>query len=73
MPRQIDRLLQIVRPCPSDDDMRRAYSLLLSLYNDSETKMDFLRLVKKKYPHASMPELDQLHEEKLKKAIKEQA
>ena len=39
-------------------ELQQAHTLLKSLYADSAIGMDFRKIVKKKYPQASIPELD---------------
>lgn len=39
-------------------ELKQAHTLLKSLYADSSVGFDFRKLVKKKYPDASMPELE---------------
>ncbi len=39
-------------------EYQRAHNLLRSLYDDSKVGMDFRKMIKAKYPGASIPELD---------------
>src|SRR4029077_19770030 len=54
-------------------ELRQAHTLLKSLYADNAVGFDFRKLVKKKFPSASMPELEAVEKtEQLGEGVKKQ-
>ena len=54
-------------------ELKQAHTLLKSLYADSGVGFDFRKLVKKKFPNASMPELQAIEKtEELGEVVKKQ-